>query len=290
MAIENRYPINKPLITSLPFEPPAFQRNKKAIKLKTKLTKKTLPAKQIAIFFLGIIAFFFLGAESYYYAITCEQLKIKQVQVFSSSPELRTKVENFLSTRNLGNILICNLDYLRTSLSQIPGVKEVRLQKVLPSTLKVEAFPRIPRAYVHKDIYYLVDEEGQVISSVAGQPDESFPILEDEKEFREAYSQKVATACQALADLQPEVRARIKKITFQDNETMELELSDDPTKIITDESSLSNKLNYYLSHRDSWAQLFGQLEYVDLRIEDRVYLKPLIPAGENISTGKKEAS
>ncbi|MCI4445381.1 MAG: cell division protein FtsQ/DivIB [Candidatus Aminicenantes bacterium] len=290
MAIENRYPVNRQLITSLPFEPPAFQRSRQRVKSRTLRGKKTLALKQTGLIFLAILFFFFLLSGAYYYAITSEQLKIKQVTVNCSLPELKQKVESYLANKNLGNILICNLDFLRTTLTQIPGVKEVHLEKILPSTLKIEVFPRTPKVYVHKENYWLVDEEGQVISTQNDEPPGSFPLLEDENGFNDSYFQKIASACRALDNLQPEVRSLIKKITFQDERTMEIQLDGDPAKIILEENDFADKLNYYLNHRNSWTQLFGQLEYVDLRIGDRAYLKPVSQSGGTSSAEKKEAS
>lgn len=293
MAVENRYPLNKPLITSLPYDSSVFYRPEKALRSKTRPNRKSLGLKHLIILFMAIIAFFVGIAELYYYAISCEQLRIKRVEVTSSDINLQHLVENFLGRKNLGNILICDLHYLRIALSHLPGVKDVRLEKVLPSTLKVEVYPRIPRAYVYRGIYYLVDEEGQVISSAENLPDNStssFPLLEDENGFKEAYQEKISTACQVLDSLQPEVRSLIKKITFRDDRALELELVDDPVKIIVDETDIADKLNYYLNNKNSWAELFGQLEYVDLRIEGRAYIKSALPAENQPSAGKKEVS
>jgi len=57
------------------------------------------------------------------------------------------------------------LNYLRTILNRLPGVKDVRLEKILPSALKVEALPRIPKLYIHRGSYQLVDEEGEIPES-----------------------------------------------------------------------------------------------------------------------------
>lgn len=290
MAVENRYPLNKPLITSFPFDSPVFHRPEKTFRLKTKSGRKSLRLKHLVVLFLVMIAFFFGLAELYYYAITCDQLRIKRVEVFSPNSEVQHLVESFLNSKNLGNILICDLNYLRIVLTHLPGVKDVRLEKVLPSTLKVEVFPRIPKAYVYRGSYYLVDEEGQVIASFASLPDDSFPVLEDEDGFRQAYQQKIRSACHSLNSLQPEVRALVKKITFREDGTMELQLAEDPVKIILNETDFAEKLNYYLSNKNSWTELFGQLEYVDLRIEGRAYIKPAPQAESQPPVGKKEVS
>jgi cell division septal protein FtsQ len=288
MAVENRYPLEKPLITSFPLDSSIFHRPAKSLRLKTKPARRSLRLKHLLLLFFILVAFFFGLAELYYFLITCDRFNIKQVEVNSSSPEIQQAVESFLSSRQLGNILICDLSYLRVSLTDLPGVKDVRLEKVLPSTLKVEVFPRKPKVYVHRGSFYLVDEEGQAIANFASPSEDSFPVVEDEDVFRQAYQQKIQSACNSLDSLQPEVRALVRKIIFKKNSSMEIELTDDSTRIFIEGTGFSEKLNYYLINKSSWEERFGQLEYVDLRIEDRAYIKPVAQAEIQPFAGKKE--
>ena len=158
MAVENRYSLNPAV------EPVIFQRSARPARLKAKSGKKSLRWSHLLVIFISLVLFFLGVAQVYYYVITCAELRIKRVEVNAPSPELQQRVENYLLSRNLGNILICNLDYLRLNLTALPGVKEARLEKVLPSTLRVEVFPRTPRIYVRRGLYFLVDEEGKVLS------------------------------------------------------------------------------------------------------------------------------
>lgn len=290
MAVEDRFAVNRQLINAFPLETPVFHRSAKNLKLRSKAGKKTLRIKHLVILFFILISFFVAIAELYYYLITCDQLRIKNVEVISSSPELKQRIESYLQNQNLGNILICDLNYLRYKLSSLRGVKDVRLEKILPSTIKAEVLARVPRVIVHRGNYYLVDEEGQVIENFSELPAGQFPILEDDNAFQQNYDQKVRLACEVLSNLQPETRAMIQKFLFKADGLMEVYLADDPTRIILDEVHFAERLNYYLSHRTSWAQLFGQLEYVDLRIEGRVYIKQAVSSGNQSPVGKKEVS
>jgi cell division septal protein FtsQ len=287
MAVENRYPLNQ----VLPIDSHLFQRPRNSVGLKLRNQKKIIRARHIIIFFLGLALLFFGLAEAYYYVITCEQLKINQVEVSSPSAELKQTVENYFQGRNLGNILLCNLNYLRLSLSSIPGVKEVRMEKILPSTLKVEVFPRIPRVYLFQSGYYhLADEEGMVIKSFAQLPDDLFPVIEDEENFVRFSRQKVQTAYRMLESLREEARTLVKRIRFQKTGLMEVELDGDPVRLYLEEDNFAEQLNYYLSNRETWTNQFGPLEYVDLRIEGRAYLKPLTLSASNSRVQKKEVS
>jgi len=284
MAVENRYSLNPAV------EPVIFQRSARPARLKAKSGKKSLRWPHLLVIFISLVLFFLGVAQVYYYVITCEEFRIKRVEVNSPSPELQQRVENYLLSRNLGNILICNLDYLRLNLTALPGVKEARLEKVLPSTLRVEIFPRTPRIYVRRGLYFLVDEEGKVLSQAAEVEEGSFPVLEDEDYFNRSYQEKVRLACQVLSGVEPGVRALIRRLVLKKDLRLEVELAGDPVRLILSPENFSERLNYYLANREAWAQLFGPLEYVDLRIEGRAYVKPLELAAGNSRGAKKEVS
>jgi len=237
----------------------------------------------LTVFFAGL-------AGLYYYAISCEQLEIKKVEVISASPRVKQEIENYLSRQNLGNILVCDLNYLRSILIRLPGVKDVRLEKILPSSIKVEAFPRIPKLYVRRGNFQLIDEEGAIIASYSELPDEAWPLLEDSEKWHLNYSEKVTRVCQVLDCLEPALRAKIRKIKLLDQESLEIQLTGDPVKIMTADSNLAENLTYYLSSLNYWAEQFGPVEYIDLRLSDRIYIKPLTLQAEKTHAGEKEVS
>ncbi|MGB4704625.1 MAG: FtsQ-type POTRA domain-containing protein [Candidatus Saccharicenans sp.] len=284
MAVENRYPFKLPAGTAV------FHRSAHPVRIRGQNSRAAIGWKHLAVFAVCFILLFLGVARLYYYLITCEALKIKNIEISASHPEIKELVENFLQSHPPGNILLCNLDYLRANLISLPGVKEARLEKVLPSTLRIEVTPRIPRIYVHRGLYFLVDEEGRVLRSEVDLTNSEFPVVEDEDYFNRAYEEKVRTACQLLSELEPEMRKTIRRIVFKSNQKMEIELVEDPVRLIIDGQNFREKLLYYLENRDSWARLLGPLEYVDLRIEGRVYVKPLELNAGNTGGEKKEVS
>lgn len=283
MAVENGYPLNAAGAV-------VFHRSARAVGPKSKTGKKPLRWTHLLGLFFALIVLFLGVAQLYYYLITCDELRIKKVEVISSSPELKQRVENFLLSRNPGNILICDLDYLRLSLTSLPGVKEIRAEKILPSTLRVEVYPRTPRFYVHRGLYFLVDEEGKVIRSEAEPSDPTYPVLEDEAGFNLAYQDKVRLAGQALDGLAPEARQLIRRLIFKADGQLEVELAEDPVRVIINAENFKDQLPFYLANREAWARLFGPLEYVDLRIQGRAYVKPLELSARESRGQKKEVS
>ncbi|NPV82813.1 MAG: FtsQ-type POTRA domain-containing protein [Candidatus Aminicenantes bacterium] len=283
MAVENGYPLNAAGAV-------VFHRSARAVGPRSKSGKKPLRWTHLLGLFFAVIVLFLGVAQLYYYLITCDELRIKKVEVISSSPELKQRVENFLLSRNPGNILICNLDYLRLNLTSLPGVKEVRAEKILPSTLRVEVYPRTPRFYVHRGLFFLVDEEGKVIRSEAEPSDPAYPVLEDDAGFNLAYQDKVRLAGQALSGLSPEARQLIRRLIFKADGQLEVELAEDPVRVIINAENFQEQLPFYLANREAWARLFGPLEYVDLRIQGRAYVKPLELSASESRGQKKEVS
>ncbi len=288
MAVEGKIKLNKPLVTSLPLETQLYHRGKIKPRTKIKTGKKVLGLKHLVLTVLFVIGFFFLLSQAYFYVLTSEKLAIKNVVITCPEEAPRLTAENFLRDKNLGNLLLCDLDYLRDTLITLPGIKDARLVKQLPDTLKIELVPREPKVYVFRNNYQLVDEEGKLVAAFSSLPDNAFPLIEDSQNFREGYEEKIRTACQCLERLTPDFRKNILKMTFDKEGKILVQLADDPVLIIIDEQDFAEKLTGYLTNRDKWKDWFGDLEYVDLRIKDRVYFKQLNPRPEKLAAGKKE--
>jgi hypothetical protein len=59
------------------------------------------------------------------------------------------------------------------------------------------------------------------------------------------------------------------------NDSVSLYLKDQRTKIILGSEGFSQKLKFYQSNRERLETQYGPLDYVDLRFDDRIYLKPV---------------
>lgn len=290
MAVESKVNLNKPLVTSLPLETQLYHRGKTKPRTKIKTGRKVLGLKHLVLTVLLVIGFFFLLSQAYFYVLTSEKLAIKHVVITCAEEAPRLAAENFLRDKNLGNLLLCDLDYLRNALIALPGIKDARLVKQLPDTLKIELVPREPKVYVFRNNYQLVDEEGKLIAAFSSLPDNNYPLIEDIQSFREGYEEKIRMACQCLEGLAPEFRKAILRMKFAEEGKIFVQLADDPVLIIIDEQDFAEKLSGYLINRNKWKDWFGELEYVDLRIKDRVYFKQLNLRPENLAAGKKEVS
>lgn len=288
MALENKVSLNKPLVSPFPLDRQFYHRAEAKLRVRPKAARKTLRLKHLVLAFILVIGFFFLLSQAYYYAISCDKLAIKKVLISCPEESARLTAENFLRQRNLGNLLICDLDYLRNVLISLPGIQDARLVKQLPDTLRIELIPRQPAFYVFRGVCQLVDKEGKLVASFQSLPDSNFPLVEDSSGFREGYEEKIKTAWRCLENLSPECRKQILRMTFEEGGKISVELAEDPARVIIDEEDFAEKLTYYLSNRDKWKEWFGELEYVDLRIKDRVYFKPLNPQPEKSLAGKKE--
>ncbi len=287
MAVETKVGLNKPLVAPFPLESQLYHRGKTQ-RVRLRPRRKTLGLKHLVLAFFLIIGFFFLLAQAYYYAISCEKLTVKHVFINCPEEGPRQTAENFLRGRNLGNLLICDLEYLRSVLISLPGIKDARLVKQLPDTLKVEIVPREPKFYVFRGSYQLVDEEGKLVASFSSLPDNNFPLVEDSQAFRERYEEKIETVWHCLKSLSTESKKQIVRMTFEEDGKISVQLAEDPVRIIIDEEDFAEKLTYYLANRNKLKELFGELEYVDLRIKDRVYFKQLNPQPDKLLAGKKE--
>ncbi|MCM8827375.1 MAG: cell division protein FtsQ/DivIB, partial [Candidatus Omnitrophica bacterium] len=83
---------------------------------------------------------------------------------------------NFIQGKSLLNL---DLEFIYNQLiTKHPEYKSVMIRKIFPSTLVINVVKRYPFAQIRKDGFYLLDEEGVVLSNVSFIPYEDLIIVD----------------------------------------------------------------------------------------------------------------
>ncbi len=251
-----------------------FQRGLEKTPVKKIQRKLTVRFKHIFFFFIILAAFFFGLMKLYLFLITWNELDVKRVEVLSSHDSVARDIQVMLDASRLGNLLLVDLAGLQARIEEHRWVKEARLRKVFPASLKVEIKEREPAAILKMgQSFLLIDEEGVALERLAAAGQPGIPLLLDSSFFSTRYNEKLNLAWECLKSLPAEQKDEIGALDLSRCDSISLYLADRPTEIILGSEDFSPRLKFYQSIKDRLESEQGALEYVDLRFRGRIYLK-----------------
>ena len=228
-------------------------------------------------------------------AYASELFRVSRVTVHGnvriSTGEVQAMVREIKGT----NILTTDLAYWRSKLLGSPWVAEVSLRRVLPSTVDVYVSERrafgLGRA---GDVLYLIAPDGTVLDEFGPRyaafdlpiVDGLFPRQPTPRGSRKGRatsepSSRVDPARAALAARviesvtgSRELEHRLSQIDVTDPHDAVVLLDGDPALLHLGYDSFRERLHSYLEYSDTLRQRVPNIDSVDLRFEERVYVKP----------------
>lgn len=253
-----------------------FQRGLEKTPVKKVQRKLAVKFKHIFLFFFILAAIFYSLMKLYLFLITWDKLNVKKTQIICQHDFVVRDIQPLLDASRLGNLMLLDISGLRDRIEGHRWIKEARLRKVFPSSLRIEIKEREPAAVLKiGQGFLLIDEEGVVLEHLTAREGTNLPLLTDSCQFLTLYQEKLALAWACLKSLTPEEKAEVEALDISRSDSVSLYLKGQPTQIILGNENFSQKLKFYHSYRDKLETQNGILEYVDLRFEDRIYLKPM---------------
>lgn len=186
------------------------------------------------------------------------------------------------------NILEADLARHRERLLTSGWVKSVALRRRLPSTVEVIVEEREPVGLVRvAGSLYLIDDIGTVIDEYGpGLTDFSLPIV-DGLEPRAAWSgpasehsrlagerARLVGRLTAALRTRPDLSVRVSQIDVADAHDAVVLLNDDPALLHLGDEQFVERLDRYLELAPTLHARVPEIDYVDLRFERRVYVRP----------------
>ena len=179
------------------------------------------------------------------------------------------------------SLLIADLDAWRDRLMSSPWVKEASLRRVLPSTVEVAIEERTPLgiARIASELY-LVDDQGTVIDEYGpAYADLDLPIIDGlssgSSPSPAADASRAALARRVLNALRlKSVAARISQLDVTDARNAVVLLDGDTTLIRLGDGQFFERLQSYLELAPALRERVPDMDYVDLRFNQRVYVRP----------------
>ena len=179
------------------------------------------------------------------------------------------------------NIVWSDLNAWRERLVASPWVRDATFRRTLPSTVEIVVAEREPIGIARlKDRLYLVDERGAVIDAYGPQyGDLDLPIIDglaagaaasDANSGRGDLAARVVQALRA----KPSLARRLSQIDVSDQHNAAVILNGDQAVIYVGEERFLPRIESYLDLASALRERVADIDYVDLRFDDRIYVRP----------------
>ncbi|MBI3493284.1 MAG: FtsQ-type POTRA domain-containing protein [Acidobacteria bacterium] len=174
-----------------------------------------------------------------------------------------------------------DLDAWRRRLQASPWVREAALRRSLPSTVEVVVSERQPMGLgrINGEMY-LVDEHGLIIDQYGPQyADLDLPIIDGlattdggslTDEARAEFAARLIGSLRA----KPQIARRLSQIDVADLHNALVILNGDPAVLQLGDDQFLPRLQSYLDLAPTLRERVADIDSVDLRFDDRVYVRP----------------
>jgi cell division septal protein FtsQ len=214
---------------------------------------------------------------------SAEALTITRITVSGNSRLSKGEVVALLDGLRGTNMLTVDLDAWRAKLLSSPWVADAAIRRVLPGTVSVAISERQPMGIGRvNDHLYLIDDHGgiidefgpnyadfdlPIIDGLAAPPSDNGPLVDEPRAM---------LAAQALTALQarPGLAKRVSEIDVSDLRDAVLLLKNDTALVRVGNEQFAERLQSYLDLAPALHERIASIDYVDLRFDERVYVRP----------------
>ncbi len=182
------------------------------------------------------------------------------------------------------NMVTADLEAWRRKLLVSPWVADAVIRRVFPSTVAVVVSEREPLAIARVGGgLYLIDRRGTIIDEFGPTYAEfDLPIVDGLSAAAGnggtlVDQTRALLAARLLADLQPypALAMRVSQIDVSDPRDAAVILKADTALIRVGEERFAERVQSYLDLAERLREAVPRIDYVDLRFDDRVYVKPV---------------
>lgn len=225
------------------------------------------------------------------FLLPADALTVTRITVSGNTRLSRGEVLSLLEGLNGRNMLLVSLEEWRQKVLASPWVEDVAIRRVLPGTVDVAITERQPKGIGRiGSALYLLDQHGGIIDEFG--PDHAefdFPLIDglaaaertgaDEPAVDEG---RAALAMRLLASLQgrPDLAGRVSQIDVTDVRDAVVILKGDTALLRIGDEQFAERLQSYLDLAPTLREKVPQIDYVDLRFGERVYVRPRTSGAE----------
>jgi cell division protein FtsQ len=180
------------------------------------------------------------------------------------------------------NLVWTDLGAWRRRLLASPWVRDATLRRSLPSTVEVVVSEREPIGVGRVNgSLYLVDERGAIIDDYGPQyGDLDLPVIDGlagphaPAALGEDPHAELAAQLLVALRAKPAVLQRISQVDVRDTHNAAVILTGDPAVLYVGEGRFVQRLESYLDLASALRDQVVNIDYVDLRFDNRIYVRP----------------
>ena len=250
-----------------------YRRNEGQIQPKKLHRKIRLGFRHIFLSFIFLTGFFFFLQQVFLFAISWDKLEIKDINISCENQAIKNNVQDIIEDFTFGNILLFDSNNLQETIESLTRVKNVIIRKIFPLSLDISIEERKPFAVLQKEFLFVIDTEGVIVSRLEAH-NISLPLLFDESNFKDYYREKIDLARECLENMTLEERQNIEILNLSENLNVKVKMRDSFTWLVLGNNNFGENIRRFQAEK-TYLERYGDLEYVDLRFQDRFFIKPL---------------
>jgi len=181
------------------------------------------------------------------------------------------------------SILTADLDGSRRHLLESPWIADASLRRVIPSTVEIHVVERHPMGISRLGSQlYLIDRSGTIIDEYGPRYREfDLPIIDGlvrsprkgKPAIDEDRAELAARVIESVSQ-RKQIATRLSQIDVSDPHDVVVLLDGDPAQLHLGEERFVERLQSYVEVASALRERVSDIDYVDLRFDERVYVKP----------------
>jgi cell division septal protein FtsQ len=230
---------------------------------------------------IGVVAY--AGYTATTLVLHASALQVRRIAVHGNVRISSGEVQAIVDGLRGSSIITADLDGYRRRLMRSPWIADVALRRVLPSTVEVFVSERRPIGLCRLGgALYLIDGSGTLIDEFGPQYAEfDLPIIDGlvaapnsgQPTIDDGRAELAARVIEALAP-RKDIAQRVSQIDVRDIHDAVVILQDDGALLHLGEEKFLERLQSYVDLAPALREQVREIDYVDLRFGDRVYVRP----------------
>jgi cell division protein FtsQ len=233
-----------------------------------------------------------LAATAWSYTVRAEIFTIDRVVVRGNTRLSTGEVLAIVEGLRGGSVFTADLAAFRAKLLDSPWVADVTMRRILPSTVDLRIVERVPIATARLgQQLYLVDAAGWIIDEFGPQyASYDLPIVDGmvaapgSTEIDPARARLAARVLDAFST--PALSQRVAEIDVTDAHDVVVLVDQDPALLHLGDRDFGVRLQRYLELAPTLKDQLRDIDYVDLRFDERIYVRSKHSATTVVAKGQ----